>query len=397
MAGSLTQIEMEALDEAARTAMQARDFHTARRCLAQLAEADPDHVEPWLKLAAVCRGLGDLQAALDALDRGLIAAPRHYVALLMRATLMEKTHHPDAADAFGIALTQAPENEALLDGPTLAATRHAREVHARHIAAKRDFLAKTVEEGAHQRSAFEQKKIRFFIEDALHLRTRYVQEPVQFYYPGLPHYEYFERDLFPWLEAFEAATDEIREELLGVIDEGFTGFTPYVEYDATLPLDQWKDLNHNPDWGAFHLVRGGRRYDQNADRCPRTMAALSKLPQPSISNRGPNAMFSALKPHTRIPPHTGVSNTRLVCHLPLIMPDQCFFRVGNETRPWKMGEAWVFDDTINHEAWNDSDEVRIILLVDVWNPFINPVEQVAIKAAMEAMDAYGASAPTEDG
>jgi aspartyl/asparaginyl beta-hydroxylase (cupin superfamily) len=389
--------QMEALDAQALRAMQARDFASARRFLQQLAELDASNVDQWLKLAAVCRAMGDLNAAMLAIDKGLEHNPRSYVALLMRATVLEKMGNPTAAVAFGNALSQVPPSDDMLDGPTLAATKHAREVYQKHVSDLRKFLADKVEAENPNATALERKKLTWFLDDSLRLRKRYQQEPAQFYYPHLPHIEFFERDLFPWLEAFEAQTPVILEELMGVIDKDFTGFTPYVEYDPHLPLDQWKELNHNPDWGAFHMLKGGKRIAGNADRCPRTMEAVSKLPQPNINNRGPTAMFSCLQPHTVIPPHTGVSNTRLLVHLPLIIPDSCGFRVGNETREWKLGEAWVFDDSVNHEAWNNSDQFRIIMIVDIWNPFLSPAEQVAIKAAMEAMDEFGGMKPTADG
>ena len=94
--------------------------------------------------------------------------------------------------------------------------------------------------------------------------------------------------------------------------------------------------------------------------------------------------FSALDAHTHIPPHTGSTNVRLLCHLPLILPGPARFRVGNETRDWKMGEAWVFDDTIEHEAWNDADELRVILIIDVWNPYIDPGERELVSALLAA-------------
>ncbi len=103
-------------------------------------------------------------------------------------------------------------------------------------------------------------------------------------------------------------------------------------------------------------------------------------------------MFSALAPHTHIPPHTGVANTRLVVHLPLIVPDGCRFRVGNETRSYTDGEAWVFDDTIEHEAWNDSNEPRIILLFDVWNPRLSQWEQEMIAEISGALDEFNGAA-----
>jgi aspartate beta-hydroxylase len=104
-----------------------------------------------------------------------------------------------------------------------------------------------------------------------------------------------------------------------------------------------------------------------------------------------------LSPHTRIPPHTGVANTRLVLHLPLIVPEGCGFRVGSETRPWKVGEAWVFDDTVEHEAWNDSDDIRIILICDVWNPLLGEEERELIARVMAAMDAFAGATPGGDG
>jgi aspartyl/asparaginyl beta-hydroxylase (cupin superfamily) len=108
-------------------------------------------------------------------------------------------------------------------------------------------------------------------------------------------------------------------------------------------------------------------------------------------------MFSVLQPRTRIPPHTGVANTRLVVHLPLIVPEGCGFRVGSETRAWREGEAWVFDDTIEHEAWNDSDRPRTILICDVWNPRLSGAERDAITSVMNAMDRFSGTAPAADG
>jgi aspartyl/asparaginyl beta-hydroxylase (cupin superfamily) len=99
-------------------------------------------------------------------------------------------------------------------------------------------------------------------------------------------------------------------------------------------------------------------------------------------------MFSILRPRTRIPPHTGVANTRLVLHLPLIVPAGCGFRVGGETRLWTEGEAWVFDDTINHEAWNDSEKPRAILICDVWSPFLSAGERDLIAQLLGALDRF---------
>src|SRR5690606_27761757 len=111
------------------------------------------------------------------------------------------------------------------------------------------------------------------------------------------------------------------------------------------------------------------------DRCPETAAALAATPSAHIPGRAPSAFFSMLRPHTRIPPHTGVTHTRAIIHLPLIVPPHCGLRVGGETREWVEGRPFAFDDTIEHEAWNESDSLRAIPIFDVWNPHLSPEEQ----------------------
>ncbi len=134
------------------------------------------------------------------------------------------------------------------------------------------------------------------------------------------------------------------------------------------------------DWTAIHLLRNGERVEANARHAPRTLALLDSVAQPRIAGASPNAMFSLLAPHTAIPPHVGISNARLVCHLPLIVPRGCWFRVGAETREWCRGEAFVFDDTIEHEAANPSDELRVVFICDLWHPDLSAIERDAVTA-----------------
>ena len=119
-------------------------------------------------------------------------------------------------------------------------------------------------------------------------------------------------------------------------------------------------------------------------RPAQTAALLESLPMCRQDGMAPTAVFSALQPHTHIPAHTGSSNVRLLTHLPLILPGPARFRVGNTVRDWKMGQAWVFDDTIEHEAWNDADQMRVILIFDLWHPDLSPAERAAIQAAVSA-------------
>ena len=150
---------------------------------------------------------------------------------------------------------------------------------------------------------------------------------------------------FAGMAELETATDAIRAEYEALVELKTAELVPYTQYPDHVPLAQWRELNNNPAWTAIHLLQNGRRVEANAAHCPKTLEALSKLPQPRIPGASPNAMFSLLAPNTRIPPHTGVANVRLVAHLPLIVPGGCGFRVGGTTIEWKAGEAVVFDDT----------------------------------------------------
>jgi aspartate beta-hydroxylase len=165
-------------------------------------------------------------------------------------------------------------------------------------------------------------------------------------------------------------------------------FVPYITYSSDTPVNQWAELNNSPNWSAFHLIKQGIVIEDNASKCPTTMGLLATAPQPTQHGRTPAAMFSLLRPKTHIPPHTGVSNVRLVTHLPLIVPDECGFRVGNDVREWVPGKAWVFDDTIEHEAWNNSEKLRVVLIFDIWHPHLSEAERQLITAMSSGMSAF---------
>ena len=231
------------------------------------------------------------------------------------------------------------------------------------------------------------KRFRDSLDIMLGRKKRYDSQSVTYHFPNLAPIEFFDRDLFPWLDAFEAGTDAIRDEFLQVLQTE-QGFTPYISYPDDVPQNQFAELNNSPRWSAFHLYKSGERVAENAARCPVTMSLLDEAPQPDQPGRTPAAMFSLLKPNTHIPPHTGVSNVRLVTHLPLIVPEHCEFRVGNDTRKWIHGKAWVFDDTIEHEARNDSDKLRVVLIFDIWHPHLTPPERAMISSLSAAMNQF---------
>jgi aspartate beta-hydroxylase len=220
-------------------------------------------------------------------------------------------------------------------------------------------------------------------------RTKvYNHEPLLLHYPRLPAIPFYDRALFPWFAELEAATATIQDELAGALAAARDDFAPYIAYPKGTPVNQWGELNHSPRWSSFFLWRDGARQDAACMLCPRTAALLERLPLADQPGYAPTAMFSALDAHTHIPAHTGSTNVRLLCHLPLILPGPARFRVGNETREWKLGEAWVFDDTIEHEAWNDADELRVILIFDIWNPFLDEGEREYVRVLLRARQEF---------
>lgn len=218
-------------------------------------------------------------------------------------------------------------------------------------------------------------------------RQLFLQQPSVFYYPYLAQRQFFEREEFDWVKELEAATPDIREEVAALLEDG-ADFRPYVENNPDRPYRDFHGLNENPSWTALYLWRDGKVVAENASRCPKTMAALEKLPLSHIGERTPAVLFSRLEPGAHIPPHAGMLNCRLICHLPLIVPEGCWLRVGSETREWKEGELLIFDDSIEHEAKNPSRELRIVLLFDIWRPELCAEERSAISAMFEAIDRF---------
>jgi aspartyl/asparaginyl beta-hydroxylase (cupin superfamily) len=213
--------------------------------------------------------------------------------------------------------------------------------------------------------------------------------------PRLPSIPFFERAQIPLIAALDAKTDVIRRELEDVREAARDEFVPYILYAAGEPVNQWGERNHSRKWSTLHLVRNGKPVAENLTRCPATAKALAALPLVEIDGLCPNAMFSALAPHSHIPPHHGETNARVVAHLPLIVPDNCRYRVGFEQRRWRVGETLIFDDTIEHEAHNDSGELRVVLIFDLWNPLLDPAERELVQtlAAAARTFAAGGAAP----
>jgi aspartyl/asparaginyl beta-hydroxylase (cupin superfamily) len=380
-------IEPGRLNQAAAETLRRQDFGAARALFEQMIAARSMDADAWWGLALACQGLGDDRSQLAALDQVLGADPGHLRALLMKADHFAKAGDGRAAGAFyQAALARAPDPESLpfdLRNGLRRAQRESSQYSLSYEAHLRDALSK-VGLGSSKSSP----RFARCLDLLLGKKQIFLQAPTSFYFPELPQRQFYEREEFPWLAELEGKTEIIRDELLSLVHED-QAWRPYVQSDASRPPRDYGALLDNLDWSAFYLIRSGEVVAEAAARCPRTMEALSAVPLCESRGSTPAVLFSLLRPGVRIPPHTGYTNARLICHLPLIVPEDCALRVGNEVRQWIDGQALIFDDSIEHEAWNRSSKLRVVLLFDIWRPELSAEERDLVAATLAAVGSYG--------
>ena len=355
----------------------ARQFAEARQLLEQIVNFDPALFDVWVKLASMQIATGDPKAALRSAESALAKKPLDFACLLIRANLLDRLGRTkQAGEAYGRAVHNAPPN---LPPRAKSALDVAKQRHRAWQEAERERLLTAISQKTPLTA-----KLTALTESSLRMIEPEREGPTNFCYPGLGETEFFDPALFLWAGEVEAAWADIADEFRALLESQHAHLLPYIQYPENVPLEQWATLNNNDGWRAAHLVQNGAVIEGNAKNCPKTMALLSRLPQPVITGGGPNAMFSLLAPQTHIPPHTGINNARLVCHLPLIVPDGCWFRVGSQTREWQPGKLLIFDDTIEHEAMNPSDQLRVVLIFDIWHPALDDEEKAGISALIAA-------------
>lgn len=374
---TLTANQAQTLREEARAALARRDGKSAVAALEQLPDTPP------LTLAQAHLMSGDLAGAEAAIDRLLEVEPRQVWGLIIKGDCRMQAGDSRGANAFLRAALDAGSKVAQPGADLRTALARVQERLAGLAARFEEDLRGCVEGTGEAPSAR--------IAEALDILTGrkqiYMQQPQSFYFPGLPQIQFYEREDFSWIPAMEARTAALREELSGVLKDTDGGFRPYVESEPGRPAKQNAMLG-DPRWGAYYLWEGGEPVPDHAARCPETMAALELAPIPVIERRSPMALFSRLQPGMHIPPHSGFLNTRLICHLPLIAPNGCELRVGNEIRRWRESEMLVFDDSIEHEAWNRSDQTRVVLLFEIWRPELREAEREMLSRIFTYISTY---------
>lgn len=361
--------------------------------LRQVLKAHPDDPSTLHQLGAARMAAGDLRAAIDDLRRCAALAPRMFVARLRLGIALEQRGkgHEAMLAYFGAVNAAQAEGRWMSDATTApglqAAVRHAIEF----IDAGRHQWFNTVLEPLRQRygqselTRVEECLAIYLGEQAARLPDPR-QKPKFLYFPGIPSQPYYPRERFPWLDMLEASTADVQKELAEVLPQA-------RELEAFLgsrqPGDTCEVLRSSgaeeAAWDAYFFYRHGQRYDAHCASCPATTALLDALPLVRIRDHAPETFFSVLRPGTDILAHRGVTNTRLVTHLPLIIPADCALRVGGEIHAWETGRCVTFDDTFEHEAWNHSNETRVVLIMDSWNPDLSEAERAAVTDLVEAI------------
>jgi aspartate beta-hydroxylase len=394
----------------------------AERAFAAILAQEPDHVQALNMMALVALRSADFSSALALIERArhadalnpltlhnhgvildagerydeaaaaqratLKVAPNLYAARLYLGRALERCGEPhQAIVAYARALQDAQADGRWLNGASTPAGVRPLVEHAvlqvkrgrlATIARLLEPLIRTYGRDSMQRV---DKSLRVYFKEETALLPESGQRPSFFHFPDIPVSPYLSRDLFPWIDAFKAETSDIRRELLSLLP-GSDGREP-VFGSTALEADHLRGLEQPPTWNGYYFYRHGERRNDNCDRCSRTAAALDTLPLCRIRGHGPEVLFSVFTPGTHLLPHRGVTNIRVVAHLPLIVPENCQLVVGGKPHRWQEGSVVVFDDTYEHEAWNRSGETRVVLIFDLWSPYLSEAERAALTVLIE--------------
>lgn len=414
--------------------LAAGDFRRAREISASLLGRDPSDIQAQVLHASVLMAGGDWRAAAELLAAPAAGDDAPYAITARYAICRAALDDPaSAAPAFGKALAERPGDFALrlAYGETLDALGDgdaAVQAYFRAICDAQEqgrWLSdastppglrervkramQRVDEG--RRASFMQAlepHIATYGRDSLerviealdiHLGLQAApardprQQPKFFWMPSLPPTTFFDPKLFPWYEALEAQAAAIREEALARLREA-SGLEPFLgKLDKAVEAEFLSGDEHSRAWDAFFFFRHGTRFDDRHAACPRTSAALDDVPLTRIRAHAPEVLYSVLAPRSHITAHHGVTNTRVVTHLPLHIPDgDCALVVGGDTHRWRQGRCITFDDSMLHEAWNRTGETRVVMILDTWNPHLEEPERVALKDLVERIGDFNAAA-----
>lgn len=385
--------DSEALQFIAARYLNRGDAGKAVQLLRTAAFSQPNHAAILHQLGVAEMASEDFSGAVGSLRQALAIVPNMYVARLRLALALERLGEEyDALVAYVAAINSAQGQDRWLDDATTAPGLREAVKHAVRIVnvGRRELFDRVLAPLRKQYGQKELNRTEQCLAIYLGERTAEVpdsrQRPKFLYFPGIPSRPYYSRERFTWQAELESNLGMIRCELDAVLTQS-QSLEPFLQ---TRSADALKDHlrasgNHSAAWDAHFFYRHGERHDPECAQCPLTTALIETLPLVRIRDHAPETLFSVLRPGTHILPHQGVTNTRLVTHLPLIVPSDCAINVGGELHVWQEGRCVTFDDTFEHEAWNRSSETRVVLILDSWNPDLTDVECAAVTYLVEAI------------
>jgi aspartate beta-hydroxylase len=382
--------DVEALNVVALAAVRDGKPVRAVALLERATRINPANPISFLHLGRAHEAIGNLTAALVAIDEALRLKPDFYLARLHYASLLERGGEAERSTMqFARALHDAQTRGHWVDAATTPTGLRRLVEHAVLIvrARRRSLLFNVAEKLAARYGPASmtrvEKCLRVYLGEEPATFPDPRQQPTFLYFPELPASAYLDRAMFPWIAQLEALTGTIREELLQLLPSAQGRERVFTAEDVE--RQSLGGSGTAPSWNGYYFYRHGIRRDENCACCPVTSAALDQLPLSRVREHGPEILFSVFTAGTHLLPHRGVTNTRVVAHLPLIVPKDCALKVGGEIHVWQEGEVVVFDDTYEHEAWNRSEETRVLLIFDLWNPYLTEAEQVGVVDIVEAI------------
>jgi aspartate beta-hydroxylase len=387
--------DVEALQFVADRELKRGNIHQSIKLLMAAQRAQPQNAAVLHRLGELQMLAGDLAAAIENLRHSLQLAPGMFVAnLRLGVALEQRGHRHEALLAYLRAIdTAQTQGRWLSDATTASGLRDAVKHATRFVAAGRRELFDTIIEPLRQRYGRSELArvdacLAIYLGEHAAILPDARQRPKFLYFPGVPSQTFYPRERFPAHARLEAAVEVIRHELRCVLSQARDELVPFLgatSSEAVAAQLLAASGTQEPAWDAFFFYRHGVRHDAQCARCPRTSELLDSMPLVRVREHAPETLYSVLRAGTHILPHRGVTNTRLVTHLPLIVPPDCGLRVGGETHLWQSGRCVTFDDTFEHEAWNHSDRDRVVLILDSWNPDLSNVEQAAVADLVAAI------------
>lgn len=220
------------------------------------------------------------------------------------------------------------------------------------------------------------------------------QKPQLFYVPSLAATPIYEPKNIEWASELEKSAASIKEEFLKALPNIRNNTRPYLSENSNLNKD-FTGLTGSMNWSALDLFKNGKANNTVLKNFKLTLSLLEKTPLYSLYDKPYEIFFSILKPHQHIKTHYGLSNHSLTVHLPIVIPENCQLRVADQWRSWEEGKLIVFDDSFDHEAMNNSDQERVVLIFSVWHPGLTEIEKEVILKSFRSRQKWIEGAKTQ--